>query len=123
MHDYLCSPAPANTGGHFEASLRTAAIVDDVRAAVGRLLGADGEQVIFGAIATTFVFAYTRALARTWSGGERIVCTRLDHDSNVTPWVLAAQEAGADGHDAPGRSDRRRRSISPTSKRRWPRVV
>ena len=42
------------------------------------------------------VFAYTRALARTWSGGERIVCTRLDHDSNVTPWVLAAQERGAE---------------------------
>jgi selenocysteine lyase/cysteine desulfurase len=42
------------------------------------------------------VFAYTRALARTWNPGERIVCTQLDHDSNVTPWVLAATEAGVD---------------------------
>ncbi len=96
MHDYLCSPAPANTGGAFEASIRTAAMVDGVRAAVGRLLGAGGEQVIFGASSTALVFAYTRALARTWRGGERIVCTRLDHDSNVTPWVLAAQETGAE---------------------------
>jgi selenocysteine lyase/cysteine desulfurase len=96
MHDYLCSPAPANTGGAFEASLRTAAMVDGVRAAVGRLLGAGGDQVIFGASSTALVFAYTRALARTWSGAERIVCTRLDHDSNVTPWVVAARETGAE---------------------------
>jgi selenocysteine lyase/cysteine desulfurase len=41
------------------------------------------------------VFAFTRALARTWTGGERIVCTQLDHDSNITPWVLAARDAGA----------------------------
>jgi cysteine desulfurase family protein (TIGR01976 family) len=96
MHRYLCSPDPANQGGRFDASIRTTAMVDDVRAAVGRLLGADGEQVVFGASSTALVFAYTRALARTWSAGERIVCTQLDHDSNVTPWVLAAQEVGVE---------------------------
>ena len=96
MHDYLCSSAPANVGGRFEASLRTTAMVEDVRGAVGRLLGAEPSQVIFGQSATALGFAYTRALARTWTGGERIVCTQLDHDSNVTPWVLAAGEAGAE---------------------------
>ena len=95
MHNYLCSSAPANVGGAFEASARTGAMVDDVRAAVGRLFGAAATQVIFGASATALVFAYTRALARTWSTDTRIVCTQLDHDSNVTPWVLAAQDAGA----------------------------
>jgi cysteine desulfurase family protein (TIGR01976 family) len=101
MHRYLCSPDPANQGGRFEASIRTTAMVDDVRAAVGRLLGADGEQVVFGASSTALVFAYTRALARTWSAGERIVCTQLDHDSNVTPWVLAAQEVGVEVETVP----------------------
>jgi cysteine desulfurase family protein (TIGR01976 family) len=95
MRAYLCSSAPANTGGAFEASIRTGAMVDDVRAAVGTLLGAAGSQVIFGASSTALMFAYTRALARTWTGKERIVCTQLDHDSNVTPWVFAAEEAGA----------------------------
>src|SRR4051812_20212041 len=95
MHDYLCSSAPANIGGAFEASARTGAMVDDVRASVGRLVGAAAEQVIFGASSTALVFAYTRALARTWSAATRIVCTQLDHDSNVTPWVLAARDAGA----------------------------
>jgi cysteine desulfurase family protein (TIGR01976 family) len=95
MVGYLTGPAPANLGGFFEASERTGAMVEEVRTAVGELLGASGQQVIFGPSATNLVFAFTRALARSWSGGERVVCTRLDHDSNVTPWVLAAREAGA----------------------------
>jgi selenocysteine lyase/cysteine desulfurase len=41
------------------------------------------------------MFAYTRALARPWTGDEGIVCTELDHDSNITPWALAAHEHGA----------------------------
>lgn len=96
MHEYLSSAWPANVGGRFEASVRTGEMVDGVRVAVGRLLGTAGSQVIFGASATALMFAYTRALARTWSGGERIICTQLDHDSNITPWVLAAHDAGAE---------------------------
>jgi selenocysteine lyase/cysteine desulfurase len=96
MRAYLSSPDPANVGGRFDASVRTGAMVGEVRAAVGRLLGTAGSQVIFGASSTALMFAYTRALARTWNGGERIVCTQLDHDSNITPWVLAAHDAGAE---------------------------
>jgi cysteine desulfurase family protein (TIGR01976 family) len=96
MQDYLTSPAPANVGGTFAASEQTTAMVAEVREEVGRFLGAAGEQVIFGASSTALVFHYTRSLARTWNGGERIVCTQLDHDSNITPWVFAARDAGAE---------------------------
>ncbi len=96
MHAYLCSGAPANVGGAFAASVETGAMVDDVRGAVGRLFGTAGSQVIFGASSTALMFAYTRALARTWKGGERIVTTQLEHDSNITPWALAARDAGAE---------------------------
>jgi cysteine desulfurase family protein (TIGR01976 family) len=92
MHDYLTSPHPANFGGRFAASQATTELVAGARAEVGRLLGADASQVIFGPSATALVFSFTRALARTWTGGERIVCTRLDHDSNITPWVLTDAE-------------------------------
>jgi cysteine desulfurase family protein (TIGR01976 family) len=95
MQAYLSGPSPANIGGFFDASVRTGALVDEVRAAVGELVGAAGSQVVFGPSATALVFAYTRALARTWTGGERIICSQLDHDSNITPWVLAAEDAGA----------------------------
>ena len=51
--------------------------------------------VAFGANMTTLTLAFSRALARTWQAGDEIVVTRLDHDANVTPWVLAARDAGA----------------------------
>ncbi len=95
MHDYFRGPDPANVGGHFAASQHTTALVDGVRQKVGALLGAHESQVIFGPSATTLMFAFTRALAHTWEGSERIICTQLDHDSNVTPWALAAADAGA----------------------------
>jgi cysteine desulfurase family protein (TIGR01976 family) len=44
---------------------------------------------------TTLTFAISRSLAREWRAGDEVVVTRLDHDANVTPWVMAAEEAGA----------------------------
>jgi cysteine desulfurase family protein (TIGR01976 family) len=35
------------------------------------------------------------AVGRTLRPGDEVVVTRLDHDGNVRPWVLAAQRAGA----------------------------
>jgi cysteine desulfurase family protein (TIGR01976 family) len=95
MHDYLRGPEPANVGGYFAASKHTTAMVDTVRQKVGALLGANGSQIIFGPSSTALMFAFTRALARTWGRDKRIICTQLDHDSNVTPWVLAAADAAA----------------------------
>jgi cysteine desulfurase family protein (TIGR01976 family) len=95
MHAYYRSPVVANTGGFFDAAVESEAMTEGVRAKVGELVGADSQQVIFGQSATALVFAYTRALARHWTSQTRIICTALDHDSNVTPWVLAARDAGA----------------------------
>jgi cysteine desulfurase family protein (TIGR01976 family) len=38
---------------------------------------------------------FSAAVGRALSPGDEIVCTRLDHDANVTPWVIAAGRAGA----------------------------
>ncbi len=43
---------------------------------------------------TSLTFAISRALSRTWQPGDQIVVTRLDHDANITPWVMAAEEKG-----------------------------
>src|SRR4029077_19251547 len=40
-------------------------------------------------------FALSRALGQTWKPGDEVIVTRLDHDANVTPWILAARDAGA----------------------------
>ena len=86
----------ANDGGAFATSREVSALVDAARGAVADLLGAaNPDEVVFGLNMTTLTFALSRALAKTWRPGDEVVVTRLDHDANVTPWVLAAADAGA----------------------------
>jgi len=43
---------------------------------------------------TTLTLSLSRALARTFNSGDEIVVTRLDHDANISPWLLAAEDRG-----------------------------
>jgi cysteine desulfurase family protein (TIGR01976 family) len=95
MHGYASSATWANSGGAFEASRDTDQLVGGARAAVAALLGASADGIVFGANMTTLTFAFSRAVARTLSPGDEVICTELDHDANVTPWVVAAEERGA----------------------------
>ncbi len=98
VSDYLAH-RNANVGGLFATSQESDALLDDARNAVAALLGTnDPNEVAFGSNMTTLTFALSRALGRTWSAGDEIIVTRLDHDANVTPWVLAARDAGATVH-------------------------
>jgi aspartate aminotransferase-like enzyme len=91
----MTSPAPANLGGEFSASQASVAMVERARAATARLIGVETDEVVFGPSTTNLMFAFTRALSQSWEPGDRIVCTQLDHDSNISPWVLAARDVGA----------------------------
>jgi cysteine desulfurase family protein (TIGR01976 family) len=44
---------------------------------------------------TALTMRFADTVSRSWSAGDEVVCTRLDHDANVRPWVLAAERAGA----------------------------
>jgi cysteine desulfurase family protein (TIGR01976 family) len=95
ISDYL-SHRNANHGGLFPTSVESDAMLDEAHRAAADLLGtADADCVYFGPNMTTLTFALSRALSKTWQPGDEVVVTRLDHDANVTPWVLAAQDAGA----------------------------
>ena len=52
------------------------------------------EEIVFGNNMTTLTLHISRSLARTWQPGDHIVVTRLDHDANYTPWILAAEDRG-----------------------------
>jgi cysteine desulfurase family protein (TIGR01976 family) len=64
------------------------------RAAVADLLGADPRGIVYGRSATQLTYDISRALAKTWSEGDEIVVSQLDHDGNVRPWIQAAQARG-----------------------------
>ena len=86
----------ANCGAPFGTSRESDAILDEAHRAAADFLGAgDPGEIAFGPNMTTLTLSLGRALARTWEPGDEIIVSRLDHDANVTPWVLAARDAGA----------------------------
>jgi len=95
MADWMRSGHSANHGGLFDAGRATDELVDSTRATVAELLGADTRGVVFGPNMTSLTLAFAAAAGRTLGAGDEIVCTRLDHDANVRPWLIAAERAGA----------------------------
>ncbi len=85
----------ANHDGVFATSIESDRLLHDAHQAAADLVGCqDAGEIAFGANMTTLTFALSRALARTWNQGDEIVLSRLEHDANFSPWVLAAQDAG-----------------------------
>ena len=84
----------ANTDGPFGTSRRTDALLAQARATAADFLNATVDEVAFGANMTTLNFALTRTASRAWSEGDEIVCTKLDHDGNVSPWLELAHDRG-----------------------------
>lgn len=94
VRDTLVS-AISNRGDVTPSERRADAVVIEARVAMADLLGADPRGIVFGRSATALTYDLSRALARTWEPGDEIVVTRLDHDSNIRPWVQAAESVGA----------------------------
>jgi cysteine desulfurase family protein (TIGR01976 family) len=87
----------ANHAGRFATSQESDAIIDEARQATADFLNARrAEEIVFGANMTTLTLHFSRTLARTWNPGDTILVTRLDHDANVTPWVMAAEDRGCE---------------------------
>ena len=89
MADFMRSGANANQHGAFAAADATDACVQSARAAVGELFSADPRGVIFGPSMTALTMRFARTVI---APGDEVVLTRLDHDANVRPWVLAGAD-------------------------------
>jgi cysteine desulfurase family protein (TIGR01976 family) len=84
----------ANIGAPYETSVHTVELIDRARVAAGRFLSCHPDEVAFGPSMTSLNFLLTRALGRTLREGDEVVCTRLDHDANVAPWLALAEDLG-----------------------------
>ena len=85
----------ANRGRLTTAERRADDVVLEARRAIADLLGAEPRGVVFGRSMTQLTFDVARTLAAGWGPGDEVVVTRLDHDANVRPWVIAAERVGA----------------------------
>jgi cysteine desulfurase family protein (TIGR01976 family) len=95
MTDWMRSGRTANEGGAFPHARASEEVVELARGAVADMLGADPRGVAFGPSMTALTMAFSAAAGRALAPGDEIVCTRLDHDANVRPWLIAAERAGA----------------------------
>ncbi|MBB2946616.1 cysteine desulfurase family protein (TIGR01976 family) [Actinoplanes lutulentus] len=68
--------------------------VTEFRAAYADLLNVPAQGIVHGRSATQLTYDFSRHLAKTWQPGDEIVLSRLEHDSNVRPWIQAAGPAG-----------------------------
>ncbi len=84
----------ANQHGTFAVSRRTDLLVDTVREQLAGFLGTEAEGVVFGPNMTTLTIHLARSLDVQLGANDTIVCTQLDHDANVSPWLALAARTG-----------------------------
>ena len=85
----------ANHGGPFRTSQDSDALSAEAHRAAAELLNAPSpEEIVFGANMTTLTFAISRSLGHWLKPGDEIILTRMDHDANVNPWRLLAEDLG-----------------------------
>jgi cysteine desulfurase family protein (TIGR01976 family) len=84
----------ANTHWAYATSRETDATILEARRGLADFLGAQPDEIAFGANMTTLTFHLARALGRQWGPGDEIVVTELDHHANIAPWQAVARERG-----------------------------
>jgi len=93
IRDYLVHHN-ANTHWAYPTSGETDTAIAAARAALADFLGAQPDEIAFGANMTTLTFHLSRALAREWQAGDEVIVTELDHHGNVDPWRAVARDRG-----------------------------
>ncbi|MFI5549116.1 cysteine desulfurase-like protein [Streptomyces sp. NPDC051738] len=84
----------SNRGTVGPSELNAERAVAEFRAAYADLLNVPGRGIVHGRSATQLTYDFSRHLAKGWKAGDEIVLSRLDHDSNVRPWLQAAERTG-----------------------------
>lgn len=94
INQYLLE-SNANHEGAFATSRASDAILEQAHEAMADFYNArSAAEIVFGNNMTSLTLHFSRSLSRDWGEGDEIVVTRLDHDANATPWILAAQDRG-----------------------------
>jgi len=85
----------ANLGGSFATSAAAQQLVDEAHRAGELFVNAPhAGEVFFGQSMTTLTFGMSRTICADFAPGDEIILTRMDHDANIAPWLLAAEDRG-----------------------------
>ena len=85
----------ANLGGSFATSEAAEQLVEEAHRAGELFVNAPNSgEVFFGQSMTTLTFGMSRTICADFAPGDEIILTRMDHDANVAPWLMAAEDRG-----------------------------
>jgi cysteine desulfurase family protein (TIGR01976 family) len=85
----------ANEHGYFRTSQKVDALIKGAHEAVADLLNASSsDEIVFGQNMTTLTLHVSRSIGRCLKPGDEIILSRMDHDANVSPWLLLARDLG-----------------------------
>lgn len=85
----------ANLGGYFSTTVQAGELVDLAHQACADFYNAaSASEIVFGQNMTTLTFHMSRCLGRKFKKGDEIVLSRMDHDANIAPWLLLADDLG-----------------------------
>ena len=83
----------ANELGHFRTSQMVDAIIEGAHEAIADLINAPSrDEIVFGPNMTTLTLHVSRSIGRCLNPGDEIILSRMDHDANVSPWLLLARD-------------------------------
>jgi len=87
----------ANRHGAFNTAQESDRVLDEARDACKDFYNASrAEEIVFGPNMTSLTLHFSRSLAHLLEPGDRIVVTWMDHDANIAPWTLIAEERGCE---------------------------
>lgn len=85
----------ANIHGGFRTSEKVDVLIAEAHEAMADLLNADSaDEIVFGQNMTTITLHMSRSIGRLLQKGDEIILSRMDHDANVAPWLLLAEDLG-----------------------------
>lgn len=85
----------ANLGGYFTTTVEVGDLVDAAHQACADFYNAASpDEIVFGQNMTTLTLHMSRCLGRRFERGDEIILSSMDHDANVAPWLLLAEDLG-----------------------------
>ena len=85
--------AASNYGGFFENSRNAEAVHARAHDAMADFVNARSpNEIVVGPSMTALTLHLSRSLCRGFAPGDEIVVTRMDHEGNVAPWLLLAED-------------------------------
>ena len=87
--------ASSNLGGVFPSSIRADEIWQSSHEAMADMLGASSiREIVVGPSMTALTLHISRSIGRTFNRGDEIIVTRMDHEGDISPWLLLAEDLG-----------------------------